>query len=273
MSSGRSSLDRGLLEPWRNRNVNLLPYAVVPPTSALLLGELAVFHGLASTALALDLLVLLFCLLVPIRFQATVELLGPLALLALFRVVNVGMPAALGPPLPTYAVVYLAVLPAIYLVLRPADARTVVVNPPAARTYALPAIGFGVVLGIGEYTILEPTAPIPTWSTSWVLAGVVVLVGLVALVEEVAFRGILQPALVEEFGRWGGIGLASALFGAMHAAYGSVPEIAFATCFGVLLGTTYEYLDSIELVVATHGVANVFLFLVVPSHGLALGLA
>jgi len=117
-----------------------------------------------------------------------------------------------------------------------------------------------------EFRVLNPVALIPQWSAGNLLVISVVMFGFVGLVEELLFRGILQPTLESRFGVVPGLLLSSGLFGALHSGYGLPGELVFAGVIGLLLGVIYDVTDSIVLVTLIHGALNVFLFAVLPFH-------
>lgn len=86
---------------------------------------------------------------------------------------------------------------------------------------------------------------------------ITVLIG--SIVEEIFFRGFLQPKI--------GLIPASVLFGYMHVGYGSITEIIAATLLGVLLGALYEKRRTIYSPIMAHLAFNLIMImstLVVP---------
>ncbi len=84
-----------------------------------------------------------------------------------------------------------------------------------------------------------------------------VLIG--SIVEEIFFRGFLQPKI--------GIIPSSVLFGYMHVGYGSITEIVAATLLGILLGILYEKRKTIYAPIMAHLAFNLIMIvgtLVVP---------
>lgn len=273
MSADLSSICRNLLELWQNWNVNLPSLIAVPPIIGVLGAELGMFTGHTDYALWGHLFTLLFCLLVPIRYESTVTLLTPFALLPIFRLVNLGMPTFFELTLFTLPFIYLPLLPTILIVVRAQDNFSIGKNPRAFVIGVIPAAILSALLAVGEYTILEPEALIPEWSIGWLLVITVVMFGTVALVEELLFRGVLQRMIGAHFGRWTGVVIASVLFGAMHSIYGSGFEVVFACLIGFVNGIVYEWSDSISLVIVMNTVLNVFLFAVFPLQGARMGIA
>jgi membrane protease YdiL (CAAX protease family) len=92
-----------------------------------------------------------------------------------------------------------------------------------------------------------------------------VLAGLLQpILEEVLFRGFLQPLLVQNFRESGGIFLTSLAFAALHGAVAFLPVF----CLSLLLGAIYlrtRSLVAVALVHATHNSLILALFLNFPE--------
>ena len=266
------SADRSVSErfPWFSpAQLSQPPLALVLTTLAIVASETAIFYGSVELALMGHLVTFLACLIVPFYFRNQLPLLQMLALLPLFRLINLGMPAFVDFTLLFLPVIYAPMIPAIYLVLRSQGIR-LGTNPRALVLFFVPILALAALFGWLEYQIITPEALISDWSTEQLLLLVLVQVGFVSLVEEVLFRGVLQRGLAAYVGRWGGVLFASALFGVMHSIYGSGLEIIFAAVLGLVFGVIYEWTNSLGLVIVFHGVLNVLLFGVYPIHGVPL---
>jgi uncharacterized protein len=78
-------------------------------------------------------------------------------------------------------------------------------------------------------------------------------VALIAPVaEEILFRGLLQKALERHLGKWGGLILASILFGLVHGQPKALPMLAL---LGLALGYVYQRTGSLRLPILMH-IAN-----------------
>jgi uncharacterized protein len=143
-------------------------------------------------------------------------------------------------------------------------------------------VAFGLVGSIaGRMMTAAAASPIPlpstrlrdihrapaqlTTTSSWVALFVVICVGA-PLVEELVFRGLLQPRLVARFGAVAGIALASALFGAAHLlgwngplTFGTAWAIAFG---GLALGTLRHYTGRLGPSILAHAFFNGQVFLI-----------
>jgi membrane protease YdiL (CAAX protease family) len=138
-------------------------------------------------------------------------------------------------------------------------------------TYLIP---FGTLVGVGlgliEYTILSNNLLIPNASASELIGLSIVMIFFVALVEELLFRVLLQPQLIERSGAVVGILMTSVLFGAIHAIYANAYEILFTTGAGVVFGVAFYKTKNLPFVVTMHAVDDIFLFGVLPFLPLAL---
>ncbi len=138
-------------------------------------------------------------------------------------------------------------------------------------TYLIP---FGALVGLGlgliEYAILRNPPLIPNASASELIGLSIVMIFFVALVEELLFRVLLQPQLMERSGAVGGILITSVIFGAMHASYGSVHELLFTTGAGVVFGVAFYKTKNLPFVVTMHAVDDILLFGVLPFLPLVL---
>jgi membrane protease YdiL (CAAX protease family) len=138
-------------------------------------------------------------------------------------------------------------------------------------TYLIP---FGTLVGVGlgliEYAILANNALIPNASASELIRLSVVMIFFVALVEELLFRVLLQPQLIERSGAVVGILITSVLFCALHAIYGNVYELLFTAGAGVVFGVAFYKTKNLPFVVTIHAVDDILLFGVLPFFPLAL---
>lgn len=110
------------------------------------------------------------------------------------------------------------------------------------------------VLGLGAAT--DARAPRQ-------VAVVALVAFLLGAVEELIFRGIVQGALEDLFGRWA-VALANALFTATYLGSGSAPYVAVMCAFGALCGWWTHRTRSIAGVATAHGFLAVGLLVLGP---------
>jgi membrane protease YdiL (CAAX protease family) len=138
-------------------------------------------------------------------------------------------------------------------------------------TYLIPLGALvGVGLGLIEYAILGNDTLIPNASASELIGLSIVMIFFVALVEELLFRVLLQPQLVERSSALVGVLITSVLFGAIHAIYANAYEILFTTGAGVVFGIAFYKTKNLPFVVTMHAVDDIVLFGVLPFLPLTL---
>lgn len=244
-----------------------LSVAIALPTLGIVISELALFFGFLNYSLTGHFLTLLLCVLAPLVFTRERSMLQVFALVPVFRLVNLGMPVFFEFTVYWFPFVYAPLFPAMYLLVRSREDIPIEFNPKTLALGFVPSIFFAAALAEIEYSIIAPEALITGWEPGQILLLSAVMLLFVGFVEEVLFRGILQRALTNSLGFWPGILLASFLFGMMHSAYASGPELAFAGVIGFVFGYIYVQTKSILLITVIHGLLNIFLFGYIPING------
>lgn len=225
------------------------------------------YFGEPEIALWGYLATVLICAFGPLRFEDESVVFQSFLLVPVIRLVNLGMPVFVDLTLYWLILLYVPLLPAVFLVVR----VTAVVNLSiggVGNVLSTPAfVLLGIVLAEVEYYVLPTEALIPAMTIGGVITLIVVMVAGVALTEELLFRGLLQRALEDRIGFVAGLVLASGIYGMMHAGGSSLMAVAFGITFGLLLGAVYDWTDSLVPVVSLHGTSNVFLYGVIPIRG------
>lgn len=114
---------------------------------------------------------------------------------------------------------------------------------------AIYAVGFGILYAIGEVEIAAVHFSAYELLLSWIL------MLLVALTEEIAFRGfVLGHLLAVGVNRFVALFLSSALFSLMHIFNPNFSLIAFLNILlaGILIGSTYIYTRNLWFAIALH---------------------
>jgi membrane protease YdiL (CAAX protease family) len=237
------------------------------------LGELLLFTGNVTPGVAVHILNLQMIIVsMFIRAEETSrtvpdkQILQSLLLLLLLRIINVSMPFFFTMTLYWYPLVYSPMFISIYLILRYQNASfgDIGVSTRNLRHYIPLALIIGAILAWVEYRIIHPEPLVTNLGITNMVTLVIIMFVFVGLVEELIFRSILQTKLQQSMGLWGGLLVASVLFGIMHSGYGSVSELMFATAAGLLLGYIYQKTGSLPFVTVIHGTTNVLLFGVLP---------
>jgi membrane protease YdiL (CAAX protease family) len=250
--------------------INLLHPVVAAPLAGIALAEGLLFVGALTgattigAALAVHLLTLAGCALGPLRYPARTGLLFAFALVPLFRLVNLGLPVLVESPVFQFVLVYFLLVPGAVLVTRVRSVAPLSVGFRRGVRHAPAAAVLGAVLAPGEFFIIQPEALVSSLSVGQLVLLSAVMVGVVGLVEEWVFRGLLQETLAEAVGPRRALLLASGVFAVMHSQYGVFGELLYAGGIGLVFGLLYQRSESLLLVAVAHGVLNVFVFAVFP---------
>jgi membrane protease YdiL (CAAX protease family) len=165
-----------------------------------------------------------------------------------------------------YTVIYGIMFVPIYYVIKNQNITLKDIGIDFKRWYIyLPAaLLIGSAMAMLEFQILHPTPLIMNLNLQNLLLISMVMFVFVAAIEELIFRSILITRLEMVFGSSKSLLLSSLLFGIMHAGYGLLAEILFATFIGVILGFIFQKTRSFPFIVVIHGIANVLLLGVLP---------
>ncbi|TGC10525.1 CPBP family intramembrane glutamic endopeptidase [Methanolobus halotolerans] len=191
-----------------------------------------------------------------------------LLLLPIFRFLNLTMPVFSETTLDVLFYIYLPMLLPAYLVIRHQDLELSGVSMrvflKSLPGYLLLSCVVGAIIAWGEFQIIEPESLIPDLSLINLLKLSLIMIFIVGFVEELIFRFLLQGRMEISFGRSEGLIIVSLLFGFMHSGYGTLYEIVYVSCVGLVLGYMFQKTGSLSLVSLTHGFANIFLFGLIP---------
>ncbi len=189
-----------------------------------------------------------------------------LSIAPLIRVFSISLPLEYFPSYAWYLIAGIPMLIATVTVIRlqGLTARDVGLTPK--KPVIQLAITFtGIPFGIIEYYILKP-APIVANFT--ILSLVLLAIGFIVatgFVEELLFRGVFQNNAVKAFGPKAGLLGVSVVFAVLHIGWLQVLDIVFVFVIGLFFGILALKTGSIAGVSLSHGLTNVFLFLVMPS--------
>jgi membrane protease YdiL (CAAX protease family) len=196
-----------------------------------------------------------------------VELLEVLALVSLLRVVNLSLTVVPAVTLYWLVAIYGVMLIPIIAVVAYRELSRQDLGLTAGRPLiTLIPIGalIGVPLALIEYQILANPALIPAFSLVWLIELSIVMILVVTLVEELIFRALLQPELVQRSGPIVGILITSIIFGAMQSGFANYYELLFAFGVGLLFGVAFYKTKNLPFVITMHAVNNILLFGVLP---------
>lgn len=163
--------------------------------------------------------------------------------------------AVIGAPLLATAVVYMRLFDLTWFGLQ--------VKRSSVPHYVwITAVGglFGWVL----YQV-RPTAVVMWDNPLTLLFYLIVLVGVMAFIEEWLFRGIMQSLLTGLFVyEWPAGLVVATLYTILHLGYASLPFLALIFVFALFLGWLRTISGSLFPVVLLHGAANIVYFLLLP---------
>jgi uncharacterized protein len=126
----------------------------------------------------------------------------------------------------------------------------------------------GIPFGIIEYFILKPTPLVASLSAvnfTFIAIGFIIATGFT---EELVFRGVLQNNAVKVFGNKTGLIGVTAVFAVLHIGWLNIFDVMFVFVIGLFFGVLALKTGSIAGASLSHGLTNVFLFLVMPSINL-----
>jgi membrane protease YdiL (CAAX protease family) len=213
--------------------------------------------------------ILLFCLIVHSSFsqRPIYRFYLALAVAPLVRIVGLAMPLLEFDEAYWFLIVAIPLSVAVLVVIRILRLQRRDVGATFQRLglqglVALTGLGFGWV----EYHILEPAPLIPDPSmTETVLLSIMLLI-CGGFIEELAFRGVLQHCAEEALGRWGWVYVAG-LYSLLYIGFLSAPQWLFILLVGLFFGWVVRRTGSILGVAVSHGIANIVLYVVLPSLG------
>jgi membrane protease YdiL (CAAX protease family) len=241
---------------------------LVIPILAIAFAEFMIYSGRLIEAMEVHAVILLGLSLsmLYIKDEEIQKTYQALILLPVLRLVNLSMPAFYDVTLYSFVFIYglLTIPVTIALTHQGFTQEQLGITFKKIGFYIPLSIIMGLLLGLGEYLIIETNYLIPDISIPTLLILTLVMVFLVGLVEELIFRSILQNRLEVFLGSRGGLIITSVLFGLMHSGYGSIGEVFYTFFVGFIIGYMFHKTRSLPLVTMIHGFINVFLFGVIP---------
>lgn len=242
------------------------------PMFGLIAGELIMFYGKTLYGLGIHIINLLGIIFIIIFSNLSIKeknILQSFSLLIILRVINLSMPQFFSTTtaLLQYLLIYGIMFIPIYLVIKNQriSSKRLGINFGKLYIYIPIAIMIGIITALAEYRIINPTSLIDKIRISDVILISIVMFIFIGVVEELIFRSILQTRLEKILGLRYGLLLTGGIFGIMHASYGILNEILFASIFGIILGYIFQKTQNILFTSSIHGTANVILFGILPN--------
>lgn len=185
-------------------------------------------------------------------------------LVPLIRILSLSMPLAEFSQVYWYLIISVPMLVGIFgvitaLNLQPGEVGLTV---GAIRLQGVVALT-GILFGLVEYFILRPEPLILALRWQEIIVPVLVLLVATGLVEELAFRGVMQRASGEVLGPWGWVFVA-ALFTLVQIGHLSALHCLFVLPVALFFGWMVKRTGSILGVSLSHGLLNVGLYLIFP---------
>lgn len=242
-------------------------YLIIPILS-IAFAELMIYFGMFIEAMEIHAAILLglSISMLYIKSEEIQKTYQALILLPILRLVNLSMPAFYDVTLYSIVFIYgLLTIPVTIAITSQGFTREQLGVTFRRMWLYLPlSIIMSLLLGTGEYLIIETNYLIPDLSISSLLVLILIMVFLVGLIEELIFRSILQNRLEVLLGSRGGLVITSILFGLMSSGYGNISEIFYTFAVGFIIGYMFYRTRSLPLVTMIHGFINVLLFGVFP---------
>jgi len=239
------------------------------PALGIAAGELMMFSGYVYVGLAIHIINLQAVTLALVfgAYETSLKnALQSLLLLLQMRIINLAMPQFFTITLLWYPLIYGVMFLPIYYIVKnqQMSLNDIGMNFKKLHIYLPLALLIGASIALIEFYILRPAAMIENISLSNIILISTVMFVFVAAIEELIFRSILQTRFEKIFGSSYAILLSGILFGIMHAGYGLVSEIIFASLFGIVLGIIFQKTRSFPFILTLHGFANILLFGILP---------
>jgi uncharacterized protein len=195
-------------------------------------------------------------------------------LLPILRLVNFSMPTFPMTSLLTFVFIYSTmVIPVSIVVVYQHFTKNQLGINFKSFLFLFPAsIFIGMILGQGEYSIIQTVQLITDFSFINLLKLIFVMVVFVGVIEELIYRSILQTRLEEFFGMRSGLIISSLIFGFMNSSYGTLNEIIYASLVGLFIGYLFQKTRSLPFIALIHGFINVFSVGIIPYFGYRFGL-
>ena len=252
-------------------NQRTIPRTIIIYVVVLTISELITsFHSQIGGILMHSLLIL--CLLgysSVIKDKEFSNIFKVLTLPPLIRIIWASMPHMLIKDMYWLLVIYLILFLASYLLIRNQGkdlqwAGIVFNKPPVQLTIVL----MGVVFGTIEYFILSPGPLFHPLISALVIGAPLVppvaFIMFLSFVEELIFRGIIQNNAMKLIGEIKAVIFVSVIFAIMHIVWHSPSDLVFVLGVSLFYGYAFLKTKSIIGVSLSHGIANIFLFLIIP---------
>lgn len=124
----------------------------------------------------------------------------------------------------------------------------------------------GLIIGSVQYAVLSSELVVFQPLGAPIFISAVILLFVTGFVEELCFRGVIQRAMTQAMGRMGELYVA-ALYSILNLGDHSSPNLFFVFGVSLFFGRVVAGTRSILGVSLAHGLANIVLFLILPTYG------
>jgi hypothetical protein len=124
-------------------------------------------------------------------------------------------------------------------------------------------VGVGLLAGYLQYQLLQPAQIVLALQPMYVAIPTLVMMVCVGFVDEIIFRGILQYTACESLGHLGVL-YTAVLYTALHLGLFNPPAMLLVFVVSLLFGEIAYRTKSLWGVILSHGLFNVFLYIVLP---------
>lgn len=203
---------------------------------------------------------------IPLRSSAErlKPLLLALCLAPLIRIISLSMPLKDFEFVYWFIIIGIPLFIASFIVIRVLDLKSKDINlnwenPVATLLIALSGIIFGFI----EYIILKPVPIISLLNLKEIIIPGLILLLFTGFLEELIFRGIIQKTQERVFQNFTLVYVAT-LFAVLHIGNSSLPHTLFVFGVGLFFGWVAKKTGSLVGVTLSHGLINIFLYLIFP---------
>lgn len=245
-----------------------LRFFTVIPVLFISFAEILIFWGKTEEAMWVDICTLIMFSIsnIFIKNSKIHKIYIALMFLPILRIINNSMPVFFETTLYNFILFYgPLIIPVIAITMHKKDSiEEIGITTKNFFLYAIISLPLGFLIGLGEYFMIKTGPLIPDISFVNLLQLTIIMVFIVGLIEELIFRAILQKRLEKYLGIKEALLITSILFGLMHSEYGIFQEIVYTSFVGLIIGFAFYKTRNLPFVAIIHGIANVFLFGIIP---------
>ena len=255
---------RSITKTTRNEKIIAVLYLL-----GLIVAEVSVTYINKEVGLVIE-MVILFALLLNSSLNVSYNysvMLRSMMILPIIRIIGLTIPLMQIQPLYWFPIIAVPLFAAIYTIMKSQG----LTRKHVGLIWGNKKIQFliaitGIFLGTIEYTILQPKPLIPVLDPVTLISASIILIISTGLAEELLFRGILQKNAENVFGTIAGLLYTALLFTALHIGWNSFYDLIFVFSVALFYGYSYMKTRSIVGITLSHGLSNIFLFLIVPFY-------